>query len=125
MSSKILYKNYKRLLLVVLAFIVCFSFCSCQRVIENKKDEVEQNLWQSEFENQNTVTLRFDDINATFTVEDNERLKLFIHGMFFIDDESIYIIDDETHTAFSFSYILHGDRIELIFNEKKIELSKL
>ena len=105
-----------------MVFVVLLS--GCTRVINSPSDELKTYSWSGEWENGNTAELSFDDDNARLVVH-NEAFDLMIKGLCIVTDDSLVICDEESGRNAVFSFILHGDRVELSYNGGKVSLDKI
>ena len=116
-------KKLKTALMLLFIISVCLSLCSCKRVIRSPADELTMSSWSADMKNGNRLSLSFDADEAVFTAE-NPDFTLVISGYCLTDDEGFVICDEQTQLNYSFTYILHGDSIELSRDGSTVILDK-
>ena len=116
-------KKLKTALMLLFIISVCLSLCSCKRVIRSPADELTMSSWSANMENGNRLSLSFDADEAVFTAE-NPDFTLVISGYCLTDDEGFVICDEETNLNYSFMYVLHGDSLELCYDNATVTLDK-
>ncbi len=92
-------------------------------MIRGPRDEIRLYDWSGEYDNGNTVSLRFSDGSADFSVK-NGSFHLQISGLCSITDDSLVILDEKDGIGYAFEYTLHGDSIELSYRGDSILLEK-
>lgn len=113
----------KALRLSLLAILIGVLLCGCTRTIRDPADELTMFSWEAESENGSCVQLSFDDNTARFTAQ-NDTFVLSIDGVYLIDDTTIVISDAQTLMNYSFTYLVHGDSVDLTYGGGTITLDK-
>ena len=99
--------------------------CGCRRVIESPRDELVQFRWSAKNENGDTLSLTFgDDGSASFSVR-NDADELVLNGLCAVYDDHFVICDDRTDSLYSFGYMLHGDCVDLTYDDGSLTLDKV
>lgn len=93
-------------------------------MVTNSADELTLNTWVGELENSNTISLEFDGNCATLTVVLYDKKTTSISGLCEISDTAFVIHDSKTKTPYAFSYIVHFNRVEIIYKENTVLLYK-
>ena len=106
------------------AVFMVLTLCSCARVIRSPHDEITMYSWHRECENGNVISLSFDGDDAVFSAK-NDRFSLHISGYCLVGDDRLVIFDRKTQVNHSFSYILHGDCVELSCYGGTVKLDKI
>ena len=107
------------------AVLLCLLLLSgCSKTIDSPADELRAFSWQGDYENGNTVTLSFDDSNASLSVSNND-FELELEGLCVFSDDSFTICDNGSDINYTFGYALYGDRVEMSFIDGTISLKKL
>ncbi len=75
-------------------------------------------------ENETEVLLDFKDNNATFKAKFPDDEKLVLSGFCELYDDSFVIHDNNTKYSYEFLYIVHFDRVELIYDNNTVSLYK-
>ena len=114
----------KKLTCVILCISVVLVFSGCQQVVTNPADELTLNKWVGELENSNTVSLEFDGSVATLSVTLYDKKNASISGLCELSDSAFVIHDASTKIPYAFSYIVHFDRVEIVYKENTVLLYK-
>lgn len=114
----------KKTACALLCVIVLLMLSGCQRVVENYGDELVMSSWVGELENGNTLTLRFDGNFATLSVTLFDKKTASVSGLCEISDSAFVIHDSKTKTPYAFTYIVHFDRVEIVYGENTVSLYK-
>lgn len=93
-------------------------------MVTNSADELTLNTWVGELENSNTISLEFDGNCAMLTVSLYDKKTTSISGLCEISDTAFVIHDSKTKTPYAFSYIVHFNRVEIIYKENTVLLYK-
>ena len=117
-------KLYRLLLLFLLMVSSALILSACSRSIRCPADELTMYRWEAVFDNENTVSLTFDDDTAVFSI-DNPSFSVTISGTYFLDNSAFVISDTVTKANYPFDYQLHGDCVELTYGDGTIILNKL
>ena len=112
-----------RVSLIVPALILLMLTAGCTRQVRSPCDELQMNRWGTQTQNGNVLELTFDDRRAVFSAV-NDSFALTVSGVFSADDTTLVIYDDATGMPFRFSYMLHGDGIELTYRDGTVLLNK-
>lgn len=108
----------------LLCFLLTFLLCSCENTITTYADELTSYSWSAILENESEVMLSFKDDNATFKVEFPDSQKLVLSGFCELYDSSFVIHDTKTKYRYKFDYIVHFDRVELVYDDNTVSLYK-
>ena len=108
---------------IIAVLAVCLLLCGCSRAVNSPADELCLYRWTATLENGNSLELKLDDTTATFCAQ-FEEASLMLSGAYLIDDETLVISDSETRMNYCFSYLLHGDCVELSYGGEVIRLEK-
>lgn len=112
-----------RVLLAAAAIALCMTLCGCTRIVRSPADELCMSRWGTETQNGNRAELTFDGQYACFSVV-NQSFELRIEGDCFVDDTTLVISDEATQMNYRFTYLLHGDSVELTFGDGTLILEK-
>lgn len=112
----------KRLLLFLLS-VMCLSLSACVPVADTPADEFRQYDWSAETNGECEISLSFDELHATLTLEKKD-VSLKISGICALTDHKLTIFDEESANGQTFDYKLYGDRVELSFEGGTLELFK-
>ncbi|MBQ8860882.1 MAG: hypothetical protein IJ015_06065 [Ruminococcus sp.] len=110
-----------------LAIALCllnFILCSCTQVVKNNADELKMGEWHASLDNESEITLSFIDDLATLEVTNKDSESVCISGLSEVSDTDFVIHDNKTQMPFAFSYIVHFDRVEIIYEENTVSLYK-
>lgn len=99
--------------------------CGCRRVIETPRDELVQFSWYTEEENGNILSLSFSGEGAADLTIEGGAEPLTLSGLCAVYDDHFVICDTRTEYLYTFSYVLHGDCIDLTFDEGTVTLDKV
>lgn len=114
-----------KLCFVFIIVIILFLFCGCtQRQITYVSDELMANSWQNFDKFNKEISLTFDGNNADLKIKTDD-FNGNITGIAIVNDTNIEIFDNKLKEKFCFNYVLYGDKIELTYKEKTIELNKV
>lgn len=102
---------------------LCIMLSSCSRVIVTPADELCVNSWSNSFDNGNSASLSFGEDTCSLVIENRDYV-LDISGIYAVTDDSLIICDADLGVHYTFSYRLHGDRVELYCNGGTLELLK-
>lgn len=118
-------RKYMRILACFLLFtMLAIPLCSCTKVIDNCADELVSSRWSATLDNGNTITLYFAGDGAVLMVRFSDDTSVSIYGLCEISDISFVIHDIKSMSAFAFNYIVHFDRVEVIYNQNTVVLYK-
>lgn len=117
-------KKLRLLILKTLLILVCLLLCSCEHVVENSADELRLSDWCATLENESELSLGFDEDYATFEITNKGLETVCISGLYEISERDFVIHDEKTSTPFAFSYIVHFDRVEIVYGENTVSLYK-
>ena len=115
--------KYAFLLILVYALLLMLILCGCTRVIRNAADEITLSDWSAVLEGGAQVSLSFEGDKAAFSV-DNAGKSSVVDGICILSPDEIVICDEERGENYCFAYILHGDHLELSYNNSVIILEK-
>lgn len=117
---KTIYKSIVCVVLLVLTLVLS----GCTKAVANPADELTDSKWYAQLENGNEITLDFsgDKASLTLSLSDNKSAK--ISGLCELSDTAFVIHDEDTKIPFAFSYIVHFDRVEIIYDKNTVSLYK-
>lgn len=98
---------------------------SCTTDILTPSDELVSSSWYAKLENNNEIKLSFLEDTASLILTFPDNKKIVIHGFCEVSDTAFVIHDEKTDTPFAFEYIVHFDRVEVIYNKNTVSLYKL
>ena len=117
---KNIYKSIVCVILVVLTLVLS----GCTKAVTNPADELTGSKWYSKLENKNEITLEFIDDKARLTLSLSDKKSTTICGLCELSDTAFVIHDEYTKIPFAFSYIVHFDRVEIIYDKNTVSLYK-
>lgn len=121
-NSKGLFRAAVILIVMQILLFALFLY-GCARVIRDASDELVTHSWRSLSESGAEVSLSFDSDTAEFTVSNGD-VNCVLRGIYTASPDCITICDENSGDNYTFEYILHGDRIELSYNNSMIILEK-
>ncbi|MBQ6152406.1 MAG: hypothetical protein IJJ15_01510 [Ruminococcus sp.] len=121
-KSKGLY-IFALILIALQISVILFFLYGCTRIISVASDELVMFSWRSASDRGAEVSLSFDEDNAVFSYTYND-VNCTVEGIYVASCDSFTICDDNSGTNYTFEYILHGDRLELSYNNSLIILEK-
>ena len=109
----------------VAALLISFFFllCGCMRSTSGRIDELREHEWRAQFEGGATVSLSFEEDEATLVLENAGELAE-ISGKCLIDNEQFVIFVPELGQNYGFQYVPQGKTLELRYGEKTIVLKR-
>ncbi len=99
--------------------------CSCTQVVTNSADELKMGEWSETLENESIILLSFDGDFAALEITNKGMESVSISGLCEVSETDFVIHDEKTKTPFAFSYIVHFDRVEIVYGENTVSLYKL
>lgn len=115
-----------KILALWLVSLISLFMTSCSQVTDAPAEELRAASWEEKTKDDVTLSLCFKNDDAILWIKDNKNNKKYkISGTTIVTNREIHITDIETLSCYDFTYILYGDRVELIYNNKKIEMSKV
>lgn len=115
----------KRCVPIAVIILCCGILLSgCTRSVRSACDELCMARWGARQENGNSLELFFDGSEAFFSAW-NSVFNLSVNGVYTADDETFVIFDEVTQMPFHFSYLLHGDSLELTYRGSTVILDKI
>lgn len=114
----------KKIFCITIVLSVLF-LVGCTNTIETSSDELVASDWYAKLENNNEISLEFNDDNATmeFLLFDEE--KLCISGFCEVTDSEFVIYDKDTKAPYAFEYIVQFDRVFVKFFTNTVSLYKI
>lgn len=113
-----------KIVFATMLVIIVLVLSGCSKVVMNSADELTMYMWGAQLENGNEISLKFDDDNATLSLILFDDEKVIINGLCELSDTAFVIHDEKTKTPYAFSYIVHFDRVEIIYGENTVSLYK-
>ncbi len=111
----------KRIITLLISFIMLITLCSCtQQKINSLSNELKSKEWEGKGEYMTTITLDFEEDNATVEIVAYGGAKNSISGLSIVSDSTITINDDKLKKNFTFTYTLQGNQLELEYDGQKI-----
>ena len=107
-----------------LCFLLTFLLCSCENTITTYADELTSCSWSATLENEAELALDFTDDNATLKADFPDGEELCLSGFCELYDSTFVIHDTKTKYQYKFDYIVHFDRVELIYDNNTVSLYK-
>ena len=108
----------------LLLVFVLFTLCACTDAVVNTADELRLNTWSAELYNGGVVSLSFSGDFATLKLENSELEEFAVSGLCEISDTAFVIHDENTDAPFAFTYIVHFDSVEILYEENTVRLYK-
>ena len=113
----------KCLWLCIVVVMLFLTGCT-QAQITSKADELIANKWSASDKFGKEISLSFIQDTAELKVKTND-FSCEITGTALVDEQTVKIFDNTLKQSYSFNYTLYGDKIEIIYDENTIELSKV
>lgn len=98
--------------------------CGCRTVIQEPYEEIRRFDWRCELDNGDVAELCFDGSDARLSAK-GDGLDIDICGLCVADDSALIICDKASGINYRFAYVLHGDRVELSYDDVKLEFLKI
>ncbi len=118
---RVVLKNFICIMIVLsVLFLV-----GCTKTIETSSDELVASDWYVKLENDNEISLEFNDDNATMEFLFSDEEKLCISGFCEVSDNKFIIYDKNTKTPYVFEYIVQFDRVFVNFFTNTVSLYKI
>lgn len=114
----------KKTACVLLCLFALLILNGCQKVVTNTADELTLSSWACELENGNTISLEFNGNIATMNVTSFGSQTASISGLCELSEKAFVIHDAKTKTPYAFSYVVHFDRVEIVYKENTVLLYK-
>lgn len=111
------------ILFVTLICLQCAFLVSCVRVIDDCSDELILHRWEKEFDTGVIMELYFEGDNAVLRCTSGEESAV-LRGLCVLDTSGFVICDDKTKQNYMFTYTVHGDLLELTYDNATIVLDK-
>ena len=107
----------------VAAFFICLIFilCGCSGSTSGCAAELTERSWHAKLDGGGEAHLGFCGERAELTVSDGGERQI-IEGDFIADESAFVIFDKSVCRNYSFTYVPHGDKLELTFDGGTIEL---
>lgn len=117
--------NFRKteVLLLLLIFMLNLSGC-CKNKIMTRADELMSASWSAQDRYGKKITLSFNQNKALIQLETKE-FTGEIYGMVTLNDDTLEIADKALNENYVFKYVLFGNKIDLKYGEKTIELKKI
>lgn len=112
------------LFVMIVEILFMFILCGCSETVSSYSDELSLNNWSATLDNKAKVSLEFEDDDAVFEIVLSDKQKVVISGLCEIDQSRFVIHDRATKTPYAFSYIVHFDRVEIVYDENTVSLYK-
>ncbi len=104
--------------------LITVFLCSCTQVVTNSADELKMGEWSETLENESIISLSFDGDFATLKIANEYMENVCISGLCEFSETDFVIHDEKTKTPFAFSYIVHFDRVEIVYGGNTVSLYK-
>lgn len=117
--------NFRKteVLLLSLIFMLNLSGC-CKNKIMTRADELMSASWSAQDKYGKKITLSFSQNKALIQLETKEFTGR-IYGTATVNDDTFEIADKALNENYVFKYVLFGNKIDLKYGEKTIELKKI
>ncbi len=117
-------KNINKSIVCVIFVVITLVLSGCTKTVTNPADELTGSKWYAQLENGNEITLEFIDDKACLTLSLSGKKSATISGLCELSDTAFVIHDEDTKIPFAFYYIVHFDRVEIIYDENTVSLYK-
>lgn len=117
-------KKFRLSVCCMLLIFVFFNFCACTDAVINNADELRLNKWSAGLDNGGNISLSFSGDYATLMLTNSELEEYTVSGLCEISDTLFVIHDKSADTPFAFSYIVHFDSVEILYEENTVRLYK-
>lgn len=116
--------RFKIIAIYFLSFSV-LTLSSCSEISNTNAKELRSSNWQQSSDDHLQLSLSFKNDDAVLKVYDIEKKSEYkITGTTIVTDENITINDNTTLSNYSFNYSIYGDKVELNYKGKNLELKK-
>ncbi|MBQ4128438.1 MAG: hypothetical protein IJD68_01540 [Ruminococcus sp.] len=106
-------------------FVMLFTFCGCSRNVVNCADELVLNSYYKELDNGNNISLSFNGDEATLKLELIDGSSQKISGFCELSNSDFIIYDKETLMPYAFSYVVHFDGVDIVYDSNTVSLYKV
>lgn len=114
-------KNMKKLVAALfLCMIIIFSGCSKSE--SGSVAELTQRRWSAELEGGGEASLSFSGERAELVLSSGGEREV-IEGEYIADESAFVIFDKQIFRNYSFTYVPHGENLELTFEGGTIEMT--
>lgn len=111
--------------LIACISIITMILSGCtQGQITSKADELTTNEWFASDKFGKEISLLFTQDTAELKIKTND-FSCKIIGNVLVDEQTVKIFDNTLKQTYSFDYNLYGDKIEITYDEKTVELNKI
>ena len=107
----------------VLLISFFFLFCGCTRSTSGRIDELRKHTWSAQFEGGATVSLSFEEDEASLMLENAGELAE-ISGKCQIDNEQFVVFVPASGQNYGFRYMPRGKTLELRYGDNTIVLNR-
>ena len=122
---QVIFVNYIKSGVLLLLFISVLNLSGCcKRQIMTKADELMSASWSAQDNYGKKITLSFNQNKALIKLETKDFTGK-IYGMVTLSDDTLEIADKALNENYVFKYVLFGNKIDLKYGEKTIELKKI
>ncbi len=112
-------------IVATLLLLVIYTFCGCNRSIDNCADELVVSSYFAKLDNGSEISLSFCGDNATLYVKLADASACKISGFCEISDSIFVIYDDKTKKTYAFEYLVHFDSVDIIYEGNTVSLYKV
>lgn len=114
-------KNMKK---VVAVFCICVIFicCGCSKSASGSVAELTGRSWHTKLDGGGEASLSFSGEHAKLVMS-NGGVQEIIEGEYIADESAFVIFDKPVCRNYSFTYVPHGETLELTFDRGTIEMT--
>lgn len=113
-----------RYLIIAVAFISMLLSGCTQSQVKAQADELVANKWSAVDKFGKEIYLSFKNDTASLRVKAND-FNYEIKGTVLLDEQTLKIFDNSLKQSYAFDYVLYGDKIDIIYDDRSIELKKI
>lgn len=110
--------------LIMAVFILIFLSGCTHSQIKTQADELVANKWSAVDKFGKEISLSFNDDTASLRVKAND-ISYEIKGTVLLDEQTLKIFDNTLKQSYVFDYALYGDKIDIVYDDRSIELKKI
>ena len=128
-ARRVIYYNtnmiaVKKMKKAVGLFFICviFIFCGCSKSASGSVAELTQRRWSAKLEGGGEASLSFSGDRAELIMSSGDEREV-IEGEYIADESAFVIFDKPICRNYSFTYVPHGEKLELTFEGGTIEMT--
>ncbi|MBQ8057585.1 MAG: hypothetical protein IJ275_04550 [Ruminococcus sp.] len=115
---------FSKIIICVSMLTLIFLSSGCSEVVTNSADELTQSKWSVQLDNGNKIALDFDGDKASLSVTLFDNKSITLSGLCELSSTAFVIHDENTKIPYAFTYIVHFDRVEIVYGENTVSLYK-